>query len=160
MLPDPASTVPSSVNTCATSSPPTPNVLGSASCRASTARSSTRLRARPSAVRCSERSRVSSRRTEPSTSAAPDTSVVITVMRVRTDLSAARSATIGLQAVADASHRRERRAAERLVDPQSQLMDVDLDDVGVAVEREVPDVVEDAALREHLTRVPHEVLEQ
>ena len=51
-------------------------------------------------------------------------------------------------------------AAERLVDPQPQLAHVDLDDVGVALEGEVPHVVEDLALRQHLARPPHQELQQ
>ena len=49
--------------------------------------------------------------------------------------------------------------AERLVELAPQMADVDLDDVGVALEREVPHVVEDLALRHDLPGAPQQELE-
>jgi hypothetical protein len=46
------------------------------------------------------------------------------------------------------------------VDLLAQVADVDLDDVEVALEREVPYVLDDLRLRQHLARPRHEELEQ
>src|SRR6476620_9210086 len=73
--------------------------------------------------------------------AAADTSGGSIVVRARTERGQPRrSATVGVQPVAGAAHGLQRRPVERLVDPQPQLAHVDLDDVGVTLEREVPDV--------------------
>ena len=56
----------------------------------------------------------------------------------------------GVEPVAHQPHGLQRRAAERLVDALPQLPYVHLDDVGVALEGEVPDVLEDRGLGQHL----------
>ncbi|KRC42390.1 hypothetical protein ASE24_21175 [Nocardioides sp. Root224] len=62
--------------------------------------------------------------------------------------------------VADEADGLERAASERLVDALSELPDVHLDDVRVAVVREVPDVAQDRRLRQHLTLVSHQELQE
>ena len=52
-----------------------------------------------------------------------------------------------------------RRHVERLIDLAAEVPDVDLDDVGVAVEGVVPHVVEDLALRDDRAGVRDQVLE-
>ena len=64
------------------------------------------------------------------------------------------------EAVAGAAHGLDRRAAERPVELVAQVADVDLDDVRVALEVVVPDVVEDVALRHDLALAAQQVLEQ
>ena len=59
-----------------------------------------------------------------------------------------------------AADRLDRRAVERPVHLVAQVPDVDLDDVGVAVEVVVPDVVQHLALRNDLPASAQQVLEQ
>src|SRR5271166_993062 len=70
------------------------------------------------------------------------------------------SSTVGRQAVADAAHGLQRGPPEGLVDLAPQVADVDLDDVGVALEVLTPDVRHDLALVDRLAREAHEVLEE
>ena len=65
----------------------------------------------------------------------------------------------GFEHVAGLPHRLDQRRAER-VELLAQVADVGLDDVRVAAEVVVPDVLEDLRLREHAARVEHEVAEQ
>src|SRR5687768_3462477 len=71
-----------------------------------------------------------------------------------------RSAAIGVEPVADQPHGLDRVTAERRVDLLPQVAGVHLHDVGAALERVVPDVVEDLLLGHHVTRPTHEVLQQ
>ena len=67
---------------------------------------------------------------------------------------------VGLQPVADAAHRLDRVATERAVDLLAQVADVDVDDVGPALERDVPGAVEKLTAREDSAGAAHEELEQ
>src|SRR5919109_4685287 len=64
------------------------------------------------------------------------------------------------QPVAGAAHGLERAAAERLVDLAAQVANVDVDDVGACVVREVPGVLEQVQPGEHLAWPAHERLQQ
>ena len=68
--------------------------------------------------------------------------------------------TVGRQAVADQAHGLDGATPERLVDPLAEVPDVDLDDVGVALEGVVPHMLEDLGLRDDLARLAHQVLEE
>src|SRR3954452_20820947 len=150
MFGDAARTLPRPSKTWPTPSPPIPrSTSGREEPAASPERSPSRSRARSSPARCSERSRVSTRKTAARVRAVPDTRVVSSVALARTEPSR-RSATVGVQPVAGASHGLERRPPERLVDAHPQLAHVHLDDVRVTLEREVPDVLEQPAFREHV----------
>src|SRR5262245_59791778 len=70
-----------------------------------------------------------------------------------------RSTAVGREPVPGSPDGLDRLAAERLVDLLAQPADVDLHDVRVAVELEVPDVREDVGLRDDLPAVAHEELE-
>src|SRR5687768_389051 len=61
--------------------------------------------------------------------------------------------------VPDAAHGQERALRERLVDLAPQVTDIDLDHIGVTVEVEAPDRVQQLGLRNHLAAPPEEVLE-
>src|SRR4051812_3633504 len=69
-------------------------------------------------------------------------------------------AAIGVHPISGTAHRLQRLAVERQIDPAPEMADVDLDDVRVAVEGLVPDVLDDLRLRADLTGVAHQVLEQ
>src|SRR5690348_3828135 len=62
--------------------------------------------------------------------------------------------------VPDAAHRLERMAAEGPIDLLAQVADVDVDDVRVALEGDVPGRVQKLDARERLARPAHEDLEQ
>jgi len=64
-----------------------------------------------------------------------------------------------VEAVTDQPDRAQRTPTEGLVDLEPKLTHVDLDDVLVAVVVEVPDVLEDRALRQHLARMAHQELQ-
>ena len=63
------------------------------------------------------------------------------------------------QPVPGAANGFDHRSAGRALQLGAQPPHVDLDDVRVTVEIEVPDVVEDVLLRQHLVGMVHEVLE-
>jgi hypothetical protein len=54
----------------------------------------------------------------------------------------------------------ERRSSAPAVDPLAEVADVDLDDVGVALEGVVPDVLQDLGLGDDLAGLAHQVLQQ
>src|SRR5581483_4350230 len=64
------------------------------------------------------------------------------------------------QPVADAANRLDRVAAERPVDLLAQVADVDVDDVGAALERDVPGAVEELRPRQRDAGAAHEQLEK
>src|SRR5690242_10580315 len=82
------------------------------------------------------------------TSTTADTAVATAVRRRRVRT----SGILRVEPVAGEAHRLDAAASERLVDPGAQLADVDLHDVGVTLEGEVPDVREDLGLRHDLAR--------
>src|SRR5207249_5879322 len=65
-----------------------------------------------------------------------------------------------VQAVADTPDRLDGTPAEGDVDLAAEVAGVDLDDVGIAFEVVVPDVLEDLVLRNRLARPAQEVLQQ
>src|SRR5436190_24200620 len=71
-----------------------------------------------------------------------------------------RSATRRIEAVANAPDRLNGLAPERQVDLASQVADVDLDDVGLAVEGEVPHFLERLALRQCFAGPAQQELQQ
>src|SRR5438132_8494413 len=66
----------------------------------------------------------------------------------------------GAEPIADAAHGLERARAEGAVEPVAELVDVDVDDVRVALEVAFPGVGEQLLARQYLPRVTHEGLEQ
>src|SRR3954464_15778872 len=66
--------------------------------------------------------------------------------RCRPRASAAGTSALGGQAVTRSAHGLQALPAERHVDLASQIADVHLDDVGVAVVVRIPDVVQDVGL--------------
>src|SRR6266480_446369 len=62
--------------------------------------------------------------------------------------------------VTQAPHRLQRGPLERAIDLAPERADVDVDDPGIAVEGEVPDVVNQGSPGEDIARPAHEVLEQ
>src|SRR5438105_705277 len=70
------------------------------------------------------------------------------------------SGAIGPQPVAGAAHGLEGPVAERAVDLAAKVTDVDLDDVAVAVEGEVPHVVEQRLLRDDVAFPAHQRLQE
>ena len=162
MFGEAASTVPSRVKTCPTPSPPMPSrAVGSAPRRASAPRSShpaagevvaagvQRVVEGEQQQHGTEEQRGAGHHGREQGGAGPDGRAV---SHGQPPWASSRYPTPRTVCSAD--------APERLVDAQPQLPDVDLDDVGVPVEREVPDVLEDPALREHLAGVPEQVLQQ
>src|SRR5947207_2544726 len=87
------------------------------------------------------------------------TAVVFSRMPGRGPRLGARSAAIGPKAVADAAHGLDALAPEGPVDLAPQVPDVDLDDVGVAFEREVPYLVEQLLLRHGLAGPAQQLLQ-
>ena len=89
--------------------------------------------------------------TAPAASNTPTTSTTATVMRTRTVASRRRSsAALGIEAIPRAADGLDQLLAERVVELTTEMPDVDLDDVRVALEHEVPHVVEDLPLRHDL----------
>src|SRR5690606_10000247 len=89
-------------------------------------------------------------------SASATTTVAAVVVRARTELHGelkrrTGSPTFGRQSVAGAADGEDGAAGERGVDFAAQGADVHLDNVGVAVVGEVPDMFEDIGFRHHLT---------
>src|SRR5262249_33983878 len=128
-----------------------------------TAMSSARISPASSTCSTNERWRNTSTATATRPSATVTTSVAATVVRARTVVRRhhqGRSATVGIQPVPDQPDGLDRRPAERLVEFLAQMPDIDLDDVRVAVEGEVPDVVQNGALGEYLAGTAHQELEQ
>src|SRR5579875_1817924 len=113
---------------------------------------------------CSEARSNPSRPKAPMVTAAPVTTTMMRVARARTDPRRRRtrrsSATVAGEAVAGSPDRLDGMAPKRDVYLASQVADVHLHDVVVALEVEVPDVVEDLALGGDLVRAPHQELEQ
>src|SRR5262245_26190641 len=111
--------------------------------------------------------------TPPAASATPTTSVASAVVRTRTDRGRRRrpgragaggsgaggSATVAVQPVALAPAGLDGVPAVGPVDLVAQPADVDLDDVGVAEELVVPDVVEHVPLGHHVAPVAQQVLQ-
>src|SRR6185295_17857206 len=64
------------------------------------------------------------------------------------------------EAVPDTPDGVDRIEPERPVDLHPEVPDVDVDEVRVAVVREVPYVLDEYRATEHLTRVTHEVFQQ
>src|SRR5256885_7279254 len=128
--------------------------------RARAATSAARTSATSSMLRTSERrsrapaEEALSSRAMPSAREAPSTVRARTVEKGRALMKAltgpSLSAAVGGEAVPDEAHGLDGAAAERFVDPLAQVADVDLDDVGVALEGVVPHVLEDLGLGDHL----------
>src|ERR671932_240050 len=53
----------------------------------------------------------------------------------------------------------DRGAIERPIDLRAHVADMDVDDVGVVIERPVPDVLDQVRSADHLATVPHQVRE-
>src|SRR4029453_6886442 len=70
------------------------------------------------------------------------------------------SAAVGVEAVAHPAHRLDGMTAEWRVDLAPQVTDIHLDDVRIAVAREVPDLVEHLSLGQRLAGPPHKQFEQ
>src|ERR687897_1128416 len=103
----------------------------------------------------------------PIRSARPTTAVATAVVRTLTVPADSRSrdtheapSAIGGQPVAGAADGLDGGAAERPVELVAQAAHVDLDDVGVALEVDVPHVLEDLALRHHVATSAEQELEQ
>src|SRR5258706_13716017 len=86
--------------------------------------------------------------------------IAIAKTTVRRSLIGMRPAGLVPQPIADAADRFNGRSRERPVDLVAQVADVDVDDVRIALEREVPDVLEQLPARERLSRMLHQVLEE
>src|SRR5918992_4436274 len=69
-------------------------------------------------------------------------------------------ATVGIQAITGAPDRLECSAPEGTVQLVAKMPDVDLDDVGVALEVVVPDVLEDVSFGEDVSLAPQQELQQ
>src|SRR2546423_4212577 len=69
-------------------------------------------------------------------------------------------AAIGVDPIAGTTDRLEGLAPEGGIDPAAEMTDVHLDDVGVAVEALVPDVLDDLRLRAHVAPLAHQILQQ
>src|SRR4029077_20817752 len=69
------------------------------------------------------------------------------------------SSTVRVESVPRPPDRFDGAAMERLVDLASEVTDVDLHDVRVAVEREIPDVVKDLRLAHDLACASHQTLQ-
>src|SRR5262249_35967773 len=62
--------------------------------------------------------------------------------------------------VTQAPHRLQGGPVEGTVDLVPERADIDVDDPGIAVEGEVPDVLDQRSPGEHIARPAHEVLQQ
>src|SRR5215471_17596296 len=62
--------------------------------------------------------------------------------------------------VAEAADGLQRRPAERPVDLVAQAADVDVDDLGIALEGEVPDVLDELPPRQDVIRAAHQAFEE
>src|SRR5699024_2922743 len=116
--------------------------------------SSATVEARSSAVvstpSCSVPRTVTTRGTAPMARATATTSTAAAVVRRRTEARRHRiSPTVARQPVAGATEGLDRIAAEGPVDLVAQMADVDLDDVRVALEVDVPHRLEDLTLGDH-----------
>src|SRR6266540_4318176 len=120
-----------------------------------------------SRVRVTRRTTTST--TAPAAMATPTTTTAATVVRTRTVPTRVRirvaqdrrsSAAIGRQPVASPAHRLDRDPTEGPVELVAQTPHVHLDDVGVALEVVVPDVLEDLALGDDLAPAAHQELQQ
>src|ERR1700675_175682 len=87
------------------------------------------------------------------------TRVAARVARARTDGGSSGLAIIAPELVAGTSKGTDARAAERRVNLAAQGADVHLDDVRVAIEREIPDVAEDVELCDDLAFPAGQVLQ-
>src|SRR6266536_2456663 len=70
------------------------------------------------------------------------------------------SAAFAVESVSHAADGFERVPAERRVELQPEVADVDLDDVRVPVEGGIPDAIQDLHLADGVAAVPHQELEQ
>src|SRR5690606_11713637 len=104
-------------------------------------------------------------RTDPMPNAIATTTVASAVVRRRTDPPDSRpgrrpgSAPVMSQPVTRAAHRLNAVAVEGTVDLVAEMTDVDLDDVRVTVEVEVPHVLQNLPLRDDIALVAQQVLE-
>src|SRR5690348_17188200 len=80
--------------------------------------------------------------------------------KVRRVLIGRREVGIISDAVSHTADRLERVATEGSIDLGSQIANVDIHDVRVALEGEVPDVLDQGRAADHLVLVAHEVFEQ
>src|SRR5467141_188386 len=62
--------------------------------------------------------------------------------------------------VANAPDRLQRRTLEGSIDLVSEVADVDVDDVRIAVEGEVPDMLQQSRARKRLAWIAHEVVQE
>src|SRR6187549_1365734 len=158
MLEDRASTRPRASTTWATPSSPTSVMVARRSPPwAETTSSRSWARSTRSFVAVIRAWRVSTSAQPPAASVSPVTSTtraVVRARRVRT------SAGFRVEAVAHQPHRLKTGPVEGDVDALTQLPDVDLDDVGVSLIGEVPHVLEDRGLGEHLAGPAHQELQQ
>src|SRR6266545_1587678 len=96
----------------------------------------------------------------PAASATATTPTATNVVRTLTVPSRLTSPAVRVQAIARTPDRLDRLPIEGSVELVSEVADVDLDDVRVAVEVRVPHVLEHVALGDDLTRSPHQELEE
>src|SRR5688500_6418660 len=147
MLADHASTRPCAVTAWATPSSPTSVIVDVRSPDLAAATSSlSRAWSTRSLFAVIRDCRVSTRAQAPAARVSPvtrTTRAVVRPRRVRT------SARLRVEAVAHQAHSLQAGPVERQVDALAQLTHVDLDDVGVALVGEVPDVLEDRRLGQH-----------
>ena len=166
-----ASTSPEGPSTCSTRSS-SPATAGTGSPPACTTLAASA--ARSAAAACTSRTRAAFRlitsATAPTSRATPTTATAPPVVRTRTEPRRTRptrrapstppSAAISGQPVSGPSQRLDRRPPERTVQLVPQMPHIDLDDVRVAVEVEVPHVGQDLPLAEHLAAAAQQELQQ
>src|SRR6266498_5641541 len=110
--------------------------------------------------------RLATRAIAPRSNATPTTTTAADVMRTRTEPRSALAspgmtlATVSGQPISSAAQRLDGRPPERTVQLVPQAPHVDLDDVRVAVEVEVPDVAQEFPLAEHLAAPAQQDLQQ
>src|SRR2546429_8407088 len=80
--------------------------------------------------------------------------------KVRRALTGIRKRMLVPQSVPGPSNSLERLSPKGPVDLVSQIADVDLHDVGLGIEREVPHVFDERCLRQHLAGAAHQELEE
>src|SRR5512133_3571441 len=139
-----------------------PGPAGSTASSSATSWPRSRAAVRSSPVRLARSTATRAR--APAAMASPATTAAATVVRTRTVPSRARprgrSAAIGHQPVAAAADRLDGGPPERPVELVAQVAHVDLDDVGVALELVVPDVLEDLPLGHGLAPAAEQELQQ
>src|SRR5512132_2525975 len=139
-----------------------PGPAGSTASSSATSWPRSRAAVRSSPVRLARSTATRAR--APAAMASPATTAAATVVRTRTVPSRARprgrSAAIGHQPVAAAADRLDGGPPERPVELVAQVAHVDLDDVGVALELVVPDVLDDLPLGHGLAPAAEQELQQ